>query len=330
MNIQNTDLRIFEGKTVLVTGGAGFVASHLAERLIALGAKVIVADDLSTGRMENLAAFAAHPNFTFIRADLNHFDEVALLFGARKIDFVFHYAALAGVKAVIERPLEVFKDIDGIKYILAMARANGVKKVVFSSSSEAYGEPVTLPVREDGGLNVTATDPYGLTKLVGENMLYHYWKRYGLPTTSLRFFNVYGPRQESSAYGFVAGIFIKKALAGEQPVIFGDGTQTRDFVFIDDNIEIALRAMLTDAANGHVVNVGSGRQTTIMDFAERIYRIAGKEMRPTSAPPRELEVKYRCPDITKMKQLLNYEPQISIDEGLRRTFEWYQKQNQRL
>lgn len=325
--MQNTDLRIFEGKTVLVTGGAGFVGSHLAERLIALGAKVIVADDLSTGRRENLAGIAAHPNFTFIHADVNHFDEVALLFGARKIDYVFHYAALAGVKAVIERPLEVFKDVDGLKFMLALARSNGVKKVLFSSSSEAYGEPVSLPAREDGGLNVTATDPYGLTKLVGENMMYHYWKRYGLPTTSMRFFNVYGPRQESSAYGFVAGIFIKKALAGEQPTIFGEGTQTRDFVYIDDNVEIVLRAMLSEDANGHVINVGSGRQTTIIELAERVYRLAGVELKPTYAPPRELEVKYRCPDTTKMKKLLNYEPQVSLDEGLRRTFEWYQKQN---
>ncbi len=314
----DVDYGKLKGATVLVTGGAGFVGSHLTERLLSLGASVIVADNFSTGKSEKLAAGAV-----LVRADMNDFDDVSAIFSMHHVDYVFHYAALVGVKNVIERPLEVFKDIDGIKYLLALAHAHRVKKVVFSSSSEAYGEPTELPEREDGHHNVNVNDPYGLTKLVGENMMRNYWRKFGLPTTSLRFFNVYGPRQIASAYGFVVGIFMQKALAGEPLTIFGNGTQTRDFIYIDDNVEAAIRALLTDAANGMTLNVGSGRQTTILELAERISRLAGREPQLVFAPEREVEVRYRCPDIAKMQQVLGFTPQVALEEGLRRTLESY-------
>lgn len=313
------------GARVLVTGGAGFIGGHLTERLVSLGAHVIVADTGGTGAVDRLERWRNRDGVTVVRADINSFEEIAAVFSRYEIDYVFHYAALVGVRNVIERPLEVFKDIDGIKYILALSRAHRVKKVVFASSSEAYGEPTQLPEREDGQHNVNVNDPYGLTKLVGENLMRNYWRIYGLPTTSLRFFNVYGPGQNPSPYGFVVGIFIRQALSGETMTVYGDGTQTRDFIYVDDNIEAGVRALLMPATNGQTINVGSGRQTTVLELAERISRLAGRESQVAFVPEREVEVRYRCPDTERMRALLGFVPQVTIDDGLARTFAWYQE-----
>ncbi len=323
--MEDMNFSVLQGKTVLITGGAGFIGTHLTERLLQLGASVLCADNFSTGSETNIQPFLVSPSYVLMRTDVNLFEDIASVFASHHIDYVFHAAAVVGVRNVIERPLEVFRDLEGIKYLLALAHAHRVKKVVFASSSEAYGEPTRLPEEESGHLNVDVNDPYGLTKLVGENMMRNYWKFYGLSTTSLRFFNVYGPRQISTAYGFVAGIFMEKALRGEPFTIFGDGTQTRDFIFVTDNVELELRALLSDAANGETINVGSGRQTTVLELAERVARLAGVEPKLNFQPKRSMEIKYRCPDITKMKQLLGYEPKVSLDEGLKETFEWYKQ-----
>lgn len=318
-----------KNSTVLVTGGAGFVGSNLAERLLKEGARVIVVDNFSTGSAENVQHLLSNDHFQLVRADVNRFEEIASVFGDHKIDYVFHYAAFVGVKNVIERPLEVFKDIDGIKFLLALSHSHRVKKVVFSSSSEAYGEPTELPEREEGHLNVNADDPYGLTKLVGENMVKNYWRRYKLPGTSLRFFNVYGPRQNASAYGFVVGIFIEKMLRGEPVTIFGNGEQTRDFVYIDDNVEVAIRALLSLKANGQTINVGAGRQTTILELAEKVAEAVHVSLQTKNEPVREVEVKYRCPDVTKLRTLLDFVPSVSLDEGLKKTVAWYRTKLQK-
>lgn len=314
---------------VLVTGGAGFIGSHLSRRLLELGAHVVVLDNLSTGDKQNLKPCLDFSNFDFFQGDVNKREQVKHVFKHEKFDYVFHGAAVVGVKRVEENPLAVLDDIDGIRNILDLAASQNVKKLVFCSSSEAYGEPTVLPEREDGPINPNPRDPYALVKLHGENLVRIYAEKKGLPGCSLRYFNVYGPNQIASAYGFVVGIFINQVLEGKNPTIFGDGTQTRDFVYIDDNIEANVRALVSDKAiGGEVINVGSGRQTTILDLAERIARLAGNNLHPVHLAGRKIEIRYRAPDITKMKELLGFAPQVSLDEGLKKTIEWYKNKNE--
>lgn len=316
---------MLEGKTSLVTGGAGFIGSHLCERLLKGGSKVICFDNLSTGRESNIKHLeGGNGNFTFIKGDANSKEELAAVFSKFNIDYVFHYAAIVGVKRTIENPLEVLHDLTGIQNILELSRSAKVKKLVFSSSSEVYGNPLELPEREDGAVN--AKMPYAVVKLAGENLLAAYWEKYRLPTVALRFFNVYGPRQEGSDYGFVIGIFINQVLAGKSPTIFGDGTQTRDYVFVDDNVEAAVRAVFRDEANGQVINIGTGRPTTLVDLAERVIALTGNpNMKPEFLPPRNIEVMHRWPQISKMRSCLDFVPRVSLEEGLRRTYEAYSK-----
>lgn len=315
---------MLEGKISLVTGGAGFIGSHLCERLLKDGSEVICFDNLSTGREANIKELSANPRFHFIRGDANSREELAAVFSKFNIDYVFHYAAVVGVKRTLENPLAVLQDIEGLQHILELSHAAKVKKFIFSSSSEVYGNPLELPEREDGAVN--AKLPYAVVKLAGENLLAAYWEQYRLPTVALRFFNVYGPRQEGSDYGFVIGIFINQVIAGTPPTIFGDGTQTRDFVYVDDNIEAAIRALWRDEANGQVINVGTGRPTTILDLAERVIALSGKPgLKPEFLPPRHIEVMHRWPQINKMRLCLDFVPRISLEEGLKRTHDAYLK-----
>ncbi|MBI2099193.1 SDR family NAD(P)-dependent oxidoreductase [Candidatus Uhrbacteria bacterium] len=312
---------MLEGKISLVTGGAGFIGSHLCERLLKMGSAVVCFDNLSTGRESNIEHLKTNGNFYFIKGDANNKTELAAAFSQFKIDFVFHYAAIVGVKRTLESPLEVMADIAGINNILECSERAGVKKIVFSSSSEVYGNPLELPEREDGAVN--AKMPYAVVKLAGENLLRAYWEKRKLPTVALRFFNVYGPRQEGSEYGFVVGVFINQVLEGKSPTIFGDGTQTRDFVFVDDNVEAAICALTRDEANGQVINIGTGRPTTVLELAEKIISISGKSIKPEFLPPRKIEVWHRWPQISKMRQCLDFTPRVGLEEGLKKTYEAY-------
>jgi len=315
-------------KTYLVTGGAGFIGSHLCEKIIKEGHKVICFDNLSTGSLKNLSLIQKNPNFSFIGGDANKEEDIAPIFKNNELDGVFHYASVIGVKKTLEDPLSMLKDIDGIKNIASLAVKYGKPKIIFASSSEVYGEPQQFPEREDGAINPNNPYSYGVIKLLGERFLLLYSKEYKIKTVSLRFFNVYGPRQESSDYGFVVGIFIKQALGGKPPVIFGDGSQTRDFTFIDDNIEASWRAMKSEKAkNGEVINVGCGRPTTIIDLAEKINKLChpNKKFSPQFLENRRGDILHRFPEIKKMIKLLNYRPKVSLEEGLKKTINWYKE-----
>ena len=315
-----------KGARILVTGGAGFVGSHLVDRLLELGAaKVVVLDNLLTGKRENLAQHAADGRFTFIHGDANHRQTLETVFLVHQPEYVFHLAALVGVKRVEEQPLEVLKDLDGLRAIFELSHYHGVKKVLFTSSSEAYGEPVSLPSAEHGPLNANPRDPYALVKLIGENLCHQYWHKLGLPTVALRFFNVYGPRQESSGYGFVVSIFLDRVMKGLAPVIFGDGTATRDFVFYKDNIECILRSMVKEETNGETINIGKGKPTEIKELAEMAVKLSGKDLPIEYQPPRKIEIKYRSPDTSKMEKLLGCKATTPLEEGLRITYAYLEE-----
>src|SRR3989344_6927166 len=314
-----------KGKTVLVTGGAGFVGSHLSRELLASLCKVICFDNLSTGKKPNIQDLETNKNFVFVEGDVNVLEDITKVFLEHKIDYVFHYAAKVGVLRTIEHPLDVMRDIDGIRNILELSRQHVVQKVIFSSSSEVYGDPVEFPEREDGHLNPKM--PYAVVKLVGEKYLELYNQVYGLRTCALRFFNIYGPRQDSSAYGFVVGIFIKQALAGEPLSVFGDGTQTRAFVYIDDNINASILALLSAETDGKVVNIGTGRPMTVLALAESIIREVGSQGPEIKFLPTRSggEIRHRFPDVGKMRKLLHYHPKYTIEKGLRETINWYKQ-----
>jgi nucleoside-diphosphate-sugar epimerase len=315
----------FKDKTILITGGAGFIGSHLCERFLGIGAKVVCFDNLSTGNKSNLKQVAHNNKFVLEKGDINNKKTLNRVFNKYNIDYVIHLAAVLGVKRLEEEPLEIIKDIRGTKYILDQCREHKIKKVIFASSSEAYGEPLKLPQKEDGIHNPNPRDVYALTKLMGENLIRIYYDNYKVPGCAVRFFNVYGPRQDSSPYGFVVGIFINQILKGEHPTIFGDGMQTRDFVYINDSVEAVVKALASsNKTNGEVINIGAGRQTTILDLCEKITQLSGRNVEPIFLPERKIEIRYRCPDTAKMQNLLKFKPRVSLTNGLEQTYKWYQ------
>lgn len=296
------------------------MGSHLCERLVKDGHQVICFDNLSTGQLSNIKDFQSQ--LIFVQGDANNLADLEPIFRDNKLDAVFHYAAVVGVRRTAENPIEVLNDIKGVRNIFELALRYGQPKIVYASSSEVYGEPVEIPEKEDGHINPKI--PYAVVKLYGEKMVEFYWQKYHLPACALRFFNVYGPRQESSDYGFVMGIFIKRVLGGENPIIFGDGSQTRDFVYIDDNIEACILAWQNEATNGEIFNIGTGKPFTILDLATAVIEACGKtgQLAIDFQPVRD-DIKHRFPDVDKMQRLLNFRPKISLKDGLSKTISYY-------
>lgn len=295
-------------KVCLVTGGAGFIGSHLVDRLIADGHDVIVIDSFATGRLENLAHQRSHPYLRLVQVDVMDYEAIRPYFEG--VEWVFHLAALADIVPSIQRPLEYHRaNVDGTISVLEAARSAGAKRFMYAASSSCYGIPDTYPTAETAPIRPQY--PYALTKYLGELYALHWGQVYRLPVISLRLFNVYGPRSRTSGiYGAVFGVFLAQKLADQPFTVIGDGTQTRDFTFVTDVVDAIVRAVQSDLRSD-VLNVGSGNAYSI----NRLVELLGGEV--VFIPKRPGEPDCTLADITKIRRLLGWEPKISLEEGVR-------------
>lgn len=306
--------------SALVTGGAGFIGSHLVDALLEADCRVTVIDNLSTGRLENLAS--AGDRVTFIRGDIR--DERLVLDAAKGCEVIFHQAAVVSVPLTVEDPIGSAEVNDlGTLKVLEAARRVGSRRVVLASSSAVYGDDPALPKNEK--LPVKPLSPYAVQKLTGEYNARLYNDLYDLETVSLRYFNVYGPRQDpSSPYSGVISIFMEKASRGQAPVIYGDGSQFRDFVFVRDVVAANLRSADVSGVGGRFFNVGTGRQVSINRVWEMVQHLSGLSSRPEYGPPRIGDIRESVADIGLATSCLGFDPAWDFKEGLEKTFTWFQ------
>lgn len=319
-----SNLKFPENSTFLVTGGAGFIGSNLCEAILKLGFKVRCMDDLSTGKQENVDIFKADPNYSFIKADIKDFD--SCLKATDGVDYVLNEAAWGSVPRSIEMPLfYCANNILGTVNMMEAARQNGVKTFVYASSSSVYGDEPNLPKSE--GREGNLLSPYALTKRADEEWAKQYTKHYGLKTIGLRYFNVFGRRQDpNGAYAAVIPRFIKQLLNNERPTINGDGRQSRDFTYIENVIEANLKACLApDAASGEAFNIAYGGRSYLIDIYYALTKALGKDIEPIFGPNRKGDIRHSNADISKAKKLLGYAPEYDFARGLNEAIEWYKE-----
>lgn len=304
-------------KLIVVTGGAGFIGSHIAWELVKDN-DVIIIDNLYTGKEENVP-----PGAKLVKADIRDYDAIAELIS--HADYVFHEAAQVSVVESIRDPVftEEVNVLGTLNIIRALLEGDG--KLIFASSAAVYGDNPNLPLKETE--RPKPLSPYGVTKATAEEYLRVYHELYGLPVVSLRYFNVFGPRQSANQYAGVISIFINRALAGEPLVIYGDGKQTRDFIYVKDVVRANLLVAESRKANGRVFNVATGRQTTILELAMKIIEITGTTSSIVFDKPRPGDIRHSQADITEIKKL-GFEPEFSLEEGLKKTVEWYREQRE--
>ncbi len=304
--------------TILITGGAGNVGSALANKLSENPNNfIVIVDNLSTG---SLSKVPQSDNVKFIKANSNHYNDIVPIFGRYNFNFVFHYAAVVGVKRTLENPIMVLDDIEGIKNILSLSKNSGVKRVFYSSSSEVYGEPFEIPQNEKT-TPLNSRLPYAIVKNVGEAFFKSYYQEYGLEYTIFRFFNTFGPNQSED---FVVPRFVKAALKNEPIYLYGDGLQTRSFCYVDDNIDTCIKAMSDANCLNDVLNVGSDKEMTILELAQKVITIANSSSEIIHLPPlEEGDMTRRCPDTAKMKTILGREL-ISLEDGIIKLIKHYE------
>lgn len=305
--------------TYLVTGGAGFIGSHIAEALAARGDEVRVLDSLITGNLKNLAEF--QHRVTVFQGDIR--DPQMVAEAVQGVECVFHQAALASVPLSVEKPLEVHEAcVTGTLNVLNQARLAGVRRVVYAASSAAYGDRAAASKRESD--LPQPLSPYATAKLAGELYCEAFYNTYGLETVALRYFNIFGPRQDPhSAYSAVIPLFITRLLSNQRPLVYGDGLQSRDFTYVANAVHANLLAADAPNAVGKVMNIANGRATTLLELIDMLNAILGTEVKPQHELPRIGDVRDSMADITLARQLLGYDPLVGMEEGLRRSIEYY-------
>ncbi len=319
----NNCIEFPKGTSFLVTGGAGFIGSNIVEKILYLGHKVKVLDNFSTGKRENIAEFLKKSNFELIEGDIRDINTCRT--ACKDVDYVIHQAAWGSVPRSIEMPV-LYDDINvkGHLNMMQAARENNVKKFVYASSSAVYGDDPILPKQE--GSEGKVISPYALTKRINEEYADLYYRLYGLETVGLRYFNVFGKRQDpNGAYAAVIPKFVKELLDGIQPVIYGDGETSRDFVFIDNVVEANLKACIaTSEASGKAFNIGYGQKTSLNDLYKKLSELLEKiDISPRYEKEREGDIKHSTASIDRAKEVLKYNPQYSVNEGLELTIDWY-------
>ena len=318
------DVRFPAGSRFLVTGGAGFIGSNLCEVLLRMGYHVRCLDDLSTGKRENVEPFLADANFEFVKGDIKDLD--TCLSACESVDYVLHQAAWGSVPRSIELPLfYCANNVTGTVNVLEAARQKGVKKFVYASSSSVYGDEPTLPKTE--GREGNLLSPYAVSKRNDEEWAKQYTMHYGLETYGLRYFNVFGRRQDpDGAYAAVIPKFIKQLLNGECPTIHGDGKQSRDFTYIENVVEANLKACLAPReAAGEAFNVAYGGREYLIDIYYGLTKALGVDVEPIFGPPRAGDIRHSNADISKAKRLLGYAPDWSFERGIQAAIEWYRE-----
>jgi nucleoside-diphosphate-sugar epimerase len=303
----------------VVTGGAGFIGSNTVDELVRRGHSVVVLDDLSSGKEDNLSEI--RNKITLIKGSITDIEVVRK--AMHEAEFVIHLAARTSVPKSVKDPIETNRvNIDGTLNVLVAARDARVKRIVFAASSSAYGETPTLPKVEK--MEPRPISPYGVTKYVGELYAQTFGRCYGLENVSLRYFNIFGPRQEpTSPYSGVLAKFCTAFLEDTQPVIFGDGEQTRDFTYVDNAVQANLLACEAPNVSGKVFNIGVGGRSSLNQTVTLLSNISGKKLEPKYEPARDGDIRDSQADISQAREFLGYEPSVAFDEGLRRTFEWY-------
>ncbi len=303
----------------LVTGGAGFIGSHVVERLLGRGDRVRIADDFSSGRRENVPA---HPNLDLLEGDLA--DAELARRAVAGSAFVIHLAAIPSVPRSVKDPVRSHRaNVDGTLNVLMAARDAGVKRLIFAGSSSVYGDAAVLPKRED--MRPSPLSPYALQKLIGEQYGQLFTRLYGLETVTTRYFNVFGPRQQpGSPYSGVISLFIEALASGQAPTVHGDGRQTRDFTFVSDVVTGILRCCEAPHVAGEVINVAAGGRISLNDLIRTLQAILGTSAVPVFGPPREGDVRDSQADIEKARKLLGFSPTVAFEDGLRQTVAWFQ------